>query len=89
MHSYGLTNFYAILMIFKQIYLTHRWDPNKYYHCLPSRTGSNGHEGVLQTSQSSKTGASASNVVWCHTQDTPFFGGGGLTHSAGNIVGAF
>ena len=28
-----------------KIYLTHRWDPNKYYHFNQSRVGSNGNEG--------------------------------------------
>ena len=31
MKPYGFKYSYLILMIFKQIYLTHRWDPNRYY----------------------------------------------------------
>ena len=40
-----------------------------------SEPGSMGNERVLHTPQLSKTGASPSNVVQYHTQDTPFRGG--------------
>ena len=43
----------------KQFYLTHRWDPNRYYH-KNSESGSNGNEGVLHIPQSSKIQASPS-----------------------------
>ena len=31
----------------KQFYLTHRWDPNRYYNLGQSEPGSIGNEGVL------------------------------------------
>ena len=37
---------------------------------FPSGPGSNGNEGVLHISQTSRTGASPSDAVKCHTQDT-------------------
>ena len=37
---FGIKYSYPIQIISKQIYLTHRWDPNKYYHSRP--TGSYG-----------------------------------------------
>ena len=35
-----------------------------------SEPGSNGNEGVLYIPQSSRTGASPSDVVYCHIQNT-------------------
>ena len=29
---YGFEYIYRILIVFKQLYLTHRWDPNRYHH---------------------------------------------------------
>ena len=33
--------------MFKYFYLTHRWDPNRYYTPIQILSGSNGYEGVL------------------------------------------
>ena len=30
--------FYSIQIIFRQTYLAHRWDPNRYYHSRPEGT---------------------------------------------------
>ena len=35
---------YLIQLIFLRIYLTHKWDPNWYYHTRQSEHGSNGNE---------------------------------------------
>ena len=43
-----------------KIYLTQRWDPNRYYQNCP---GNNGNEGVLPTPQISKAGNSLSDRV--------------------------
>ena len=42
-------------------YLTHRWDPNKYYHPGQSGSGSNGNKWGTPHSLSSWTGASPSD----------------------------
>ena len=49
-------------MIFKLIYLTYRWDSNRYYHSV-SGSGSNGNEGVLHSLPSSRAGTLPSDVV--------------------------
>ena len=37
-HTYCFTYSYLTLVIFKQNYLTQRWDPNRYCHSLSKRT---------------------------------------------------
>ena len=51
------TQCYQIQIIFKEIYLTHRWDPQ-------SGPGSNSNEGVLHTPQSWKL-ASRCSLISC------------------------
>ena len=50
----------------EQIYMTPRLDPNS----SQSGSGSNDNEGLLNITQSSRTGASLSDEVLCHIQDT-------------------
>ena len=45
----------------KMFYLTHKWDPNRYYHPSQSEPGSNDNKGVLHIPESFKTGASLLN----------------------------
>ena len=59
-------------MICKHINSTHRWDPNRYYHFGQSEPGSDGNEGVLNTPQISRTGASPSDPVEYPTKDITF-----------------
>ena len=63
-------------MIFKQIYLAYRWNPNRYKHSGQGRPRSNGNEGVLYTPQIFRTGASPSDVILYHIQNSPFLEGG-------------
>ena len=49
-----------IRIIFKKINLSLRCDPNRYYHYWSEWTWT-------------RTGASPSNAVWYHAQDSPFF----------------
>ena len=44
----------------KQFYLSHRWDPNRYYHFGFS---SNGNESILYNPERSRTGASLSDAI--------------------------
>ena len=54
----------------EQFYLNQEWNLNRQYHSRPSGHGSNSNEGVLHILQSTRTGASPSNIVKCHIQDT-------------------
>ena len=47
--SYFCTQSFRVRIIFKQIYLTHRYDPNSYYHSGPSKPGSNCNKEVPQS----------------------------------------
>ena len=60
---YSFMYSYPILIIFKQIYLTNMWDPDKSITSDQSRLRSNNNEGVLHT------GASLSDAVQRHIQD--------------------
>ena len=57
---YGFRHFNSILIIFKQINLSYRWDPN---NLGQNRLWSNGNEGILPTLQISRTGTSPSDAV--------------------------
>ena len=51
-------------MICKQIYLTHKWDLNKYTTTqAQGGSRSNGYEGLLYTPQSSRTGVPPPDAV--------------------------
>ena len=54
---------HGYMIIFKQIYLTHKWDLNRTTILSQSGPESNGNEEVLHTPQISRTGASQSDVV--------------------------
>ena len=69
---YGIKYSYQIQIIFNQIYLTHRWNPNRYYYW--SVPMSNNNDRVLHIPQSSRTGDLPSDGAKCHTQDTQFEG---------------
>ena len=65
--------FYQILIIFTEIYLTHRWDFNRY--CREKkfvRPGSKGNEEELHTSQVSWIGSYKLAIILSHTQDSHF-----------------
>ena len=70
-------------MIFKQLHLTHRWDPNT---LSQSRPESNDNEGVLHTSHISITQALPSDEVLSYSAH-PIKGGG--LPSAGDMVNVF
>ena len=54
------------------MYLTHKWNPNRYNTTTSqSGSGSNGNKEVQHTPHISKFEVSPSDAVWCHTQDTP------------------
>ena len=68
-HSYMVSYSCLIQIIFKQIYLTDRWDPT-----TPSQSGpgSNDNEGLLHTPKIFRTGASLLDAVWFYAQESPF-----------------
>ena len=62
---------------FEQIYLSYRWGSTP----VQNEPGSNSNEELLHVSQISRTGASSSNVEYCHTQYYfHFCGGGGVSY---------
>ena len=67
---YGIKYSYQVQIIFKQIYLTHSWDP---LTMGQREFGSNGNKDVLHTPLSSRTGTSTSDAVYCHIQNTNLF----------------
>ena len=70
---YGITYPYWICVIFKQIYLAHRWGPNRYTTPSVNGLGGKGNEGVFHSAQISKLGAFLTNAVYYHTQESPFY----------------
>ena len=63
--SYSI--FLSIQIIFQHIYLTHRW--NSYHHSHQGGSGSNGNDEVLHSPQSSRTGNSPLDSVYCTILD--------------------
>ena len=71
---YNLKYSFLKVIIFKQVCMIHWWDLNKHYTLDQSGTWSNGNEGVLHTSQHSRTGASLQDTVYDHRK-APFYDG--------------
>ena len=76
-HLYCFVYSYQMRIIFKPMYLTHRWYPNCYDQ---SGAESNGYKIVLHTIQIYRSGASPFDAVYGHY-------GGGLLPEIGKFGG--
>ena len=68
----GCTRSYSIRMIYKQIYLTHRWSPDWYFHSGSKWTASNDNKIILHISSEGSPHDKVDNVLDCDIEVKEF-----------------